>query len=113
MGTPGGEGPPTEGEPHQWNDLPDIIELEGDPFPLRIERPYDPARDLWKTRGMLARRLLYLLAATILFPLFLVAFERISPEQLKTVLEPILPPLFALVGTALGFYFGGSGRPGG
>jgi hypothetical protein len=109
MDPPGEEPPEQEESEGVWRiELPSVID---EPFPRRVERPYDPAKELWKTRGLLARRLLYLLAITILLPLGLVAFGRIGSDELKTVLEPILPPLFALVGTALGFYFGGSGRP--
>ncbi len=55
--------------------------------------------------AVLAILVLLLVAAVIATAFTLVANRRISMADMRTLLELILGPLFALAGAALGFYF--------
>ena len=68
-----------------------------------------PARDAVPRKRpaglVLALAVLLLLAAVIATAFVLVANRRISLADMRTLLELMLGPLFALAGAALGFYF--------
>lgn len=74
-----------------------------------------PAEGDWVTKELKPRRrssgalvvlaVLILLAAVIATAFVLIANRRISIADMRTLLELILGPLFALAGAALGFYF--------
>jgi hypothetical protein len=66
---------------------------------------YDPAEDREKVRGRIAGGLVALLAVLTLVPTAAVIFGT-SADDLKTILEVVLPPVVALCGSALGFYYG-------
>jgi hypothetical protein len=55
----------------------------------------------------LAIAVLFLLALVIATAFVLVATKRIGVQDMRSLLELMLGPLFALAGTALGFYFAG------
>ncbi len=65
--------------------------------------PYSPDKDRETTRGTLARWLVALLWFTVGGALFFIALGRLDSTALT---QSIFPPVIALVGTALGFYFG-------
>jgi hypothetical protein len=48
-----------------------------------------------------------MLAGTIFGAFLLLVLRWASPSDVKDLLTVILPPLIALTGSALGFYFGG------
>jgi hypothetical protein len=73
------------------------------PAPIEIEL----ARE--HIRGILAIYLVSLLAAVLLSLLMAAIAGALAPAEVKNLLEPIVSPLIALAGTAIGFYFG---RPG-
>jgi hypothetical protein len=86
---------------------------EGEPAPNAVESPPSaaepPAAKAYARRRssglLLAIAVLILLAAVIATAFTLVANRRISMADMRTLLELILGPLFALAGAALGFYF--------
>jgi len=71
---------------------------------------YNPEPDREKIRGKIAQELIWLLIGIIVLSLILVLLFPGDLEKIKTVLELILSPLFALVGTATGFYFGANSK---
>jgi enoyl-CoA hydratase/carnithine racemase len=77
---------------------------------LQAFPPYDPAEDREKARRLLAYALLALLA-TVVFALLGADFAGwIELNDTKDLAASILSPIVVLVGTALGFYFGGQGK---
>ncbi len=58
-------------------------------------------------RGVLALGLVIVLAGIVGGALLLVALGSVSVADMKGLLESVLPPVVALTGTAVGFYFGG------
>ncbi len=91
---------------------------EGEPAadePPRDSAQAGPVAEPRATRELVPRRrssglllviaILILLAAVIATAFTLVANRRISIADMRTLLELILGPLFALAGAALGFYF--------
>lgn len=65
------------------------------------EKPFDLLRAQEETRGLLAKGLLLLLAATVLSVIGLAAAGRLSAVEMAAILSPVV----TLTGTALGFYF--------
>jgi hypothetical protein len=93
-----------------------IVEIQEDVAPKPLTQPkelaYDPepARD--EARKWLAYSLVLLLSVIVMFSYF--SLWRMSKDKfdsLKALLELVLGPVVALVGSATGFYFGG-GRSG-
>ena len=72
----------------------------------RLE-PYNPARQREATRALIAGGLITILALTIGGIFYLVAIDKL---EATTLTQTVLPALVGLVGTALGFYFGGESR---
>jgi hypothetical protein len=73
-------------------------------------KPYDPERDREAVRGRIALLLIWILAGIIVAS-FLTVWG--SPDKFPTVkslLELIIAPVVALVGSATGFYFGGKSK---
>ena len=68
---------------------------------------FDPAPTRERMRGRLAWAVVGLLAGTIFLAFLLVGLKRVSVEDMRTLLEPIVPAEVALAGSAIGFYFGG------
>lgn len=58
-------------------------------------------------RGWLARALVILLMGTVIAVLTLLALHRIAGNEAALVLSPVV----AVVGTVMGFYFGGKDDP--
>ncbi len=93
------------------------IQHEGEPTvaePARNVAQQAPAPAQAAPRGVVVKRssglglaiaVLFLLAAVIATAFVLVANRRISMADMRTLLELMLGPLFALAGAALGFYF--------
>ena len=71
------------------------------------EVPYDPEPDRDRVRGWLALALVVLLIAVILAAWATLWTGVVTEPEIKDLLGVILPPVVALVGSALGFYFGG------
>jgi hypothetical protein len=70
-------------------------------------RPYDREQERDTVRGLLALLLVFLLIGVVLAAWVSLWF-RLAPEpEIKDLLSVILPPVVALVGSAIGFYFGG------
>jgi F0F1-type ATP synthase assembly protein I len=66
---------------------------------------YDPIRAREEVRSIIAKGLIWLLSATIVIGFALFYFtDRYT--DLKDLLTIIFPPLIAIIGTVLGFYFG-------
>lgn len=72
--------------------------------------PYNPAKDREDARRRLAYGLLGLLAAIVAALLGANFAGWISLAETKDLAAAILSPIVVLVGTALGFYFGGQGE---
>lgn len=69
---------------------------------------YDPGPDREKWRGRLAGAVLGILACTIAVGFIALWQHWGTPAEIKDFLGGFITPLFALAGSALGFYFGGS-----
>jgi hypothetical protein len=73
-------------------------------------KAYDPAKDQENARRRLAYGLLALLALIVVGLLGATFGDLISTTETKDLAGVILSPVVVLVGTALGFYFGGQGE---
>jgi hypothetical protein len=73
---------------------------EPDVKPFNIEEAQE------KTRGAIAAGLVGLLFMLVIFA-FMSLWSKADPKDLKTLLDMLLAPIIALVGSATGFYFGG------
>ncbi len=77
------------------------------------ERPYDPAREREKKRGVIAVTLVSALCGIVAMAfvyVFVALLTGGSVELLKSVLEIIYAPIVGLVGAVTGFYFGERSR---
>jgi hypothetical protein len=71
------------------------------------EKPYDPEPRRERMRGALASGLVLILAA-VAAAAWITIWARLATEaEVKDLLGVMLPPVVALVGSAIGFYFGG------
>jgi hypothetical protein len=77
--------------------------LDGSPFELR-------SRPVEDTRALIAFSLLALLAGVVAALLLLLAFRRISVDEMVRLMGVMLAPLVGLVGAATGYYYGRSNR---
>jgi hypothetical protein len=88
-------------------DGPTIEEVDVD-LPTRpVEKPWDPEPARERLRGALAAILLVLLAAVIGLAWLALWADIATEPEIKDLLSVMLTPVVALVGSALGFYFGG------
>lgn len=71
------------------------------------EVPYDPEPNRDKVRGYLAGGLVALLVAVVVAAWVTLWVGAVTEPEIKDILGVILSPVVALVGSALGFYFGG------
>jgi hypothetical protein len=71
------------------------------------ERPYDPEPNRDKVRGYLAIALVVLLVGVLVAAWASLWSGLVTEPEVKDLLSVMLPPVVALVGSALGFYFGG------
>ena len=83
--------------------LGDFRHLEpapGLPEPLEVLL----VREEW--RGYIAMFLLALIGAVVLTLLIATVAGALSTDEVSALFEPLLTPLFTLVGSVVGFYFG-------
>jgi fatty acid desaturase len=73
-------------------------------------KAYDPAKDQEDARRRLAYGLLALLGFVVVALLVADFFHWVSTDDVKDLALAVLSPIVVLVGTALGFYFGGQGE---
>lgn len=101
-------------------DKPEVVDLEVGPSApdfsaAPIVEPYDPAKAQETMRGQIAIILLFILCLVIAFAFYYLERLPLGPAtkdytaNLVTVLQIIFGPIVALVGTALGYYFGSKG----
>jgi hypothetical protein len=82
------------------------VDLTAEPLSAPIApQPKDPTQQRESMRGYLALAILGLFAAVILLSL-IAQIAGTDQESLIRLLEIVLPPIIALAGTAVGFYFG-------
>lgn len=72
-----------------------------------VEKKWDPEPSREKLRGILAGSLVAILAAVIAAAWWTIWQRFATPEEVKDFLAVVLSPVVALVGSAIGFYFGG------
>jgi hypothetical protein len=101
---PSGEPPGGDEDPR---DLAQPVQKTVITSVTRPDTTWDQDRFREETRGSLAGRLVWMLAGTIFGAFLLLVLRWASPSDVKDLLTVILPPLIALTGSALGFYFGG------
>jgi hypothetical protein len=110
---PGQGGAPDEHE--DLTDEPQLgaveppLDLTAEPVRSTVEPsivPTDLESVRERKRGYLAAALVGILAALVLGSPIALAFGA-NVDELKSLLEVLLPPVIALTGTAVGFYFGG------
>ena len=78
-----------------------------------MKKPYDPAPEREKKRGIIALVLVSALCGIIVLAfLYMFIFPAASTdiEALKSLLEIIFAPIVGLVGAVTGFYFGEKSR---
>jgi hypothetical protein len=93
------------GEPQRAPDQPEIEEMEV-PSISSLQRPRRGARfDVSDIRAYLAIGFGVILLLTVLFA-FISVWVGVEWEQLKGLLDVLLPAETALLGSAVGFYFG-------
>jgi len=99
---------PGPGRPRPAADNPEPVELDVDlPSSPPSNKPWDPEPGREKLRGYLAGGLVVLLAGVIAAA-WVTLWLRIAPSsEVKDLLGIMLTPVVALVGSAVGFYFGG------
>lgn len=86
---------------------PAIEELDVELPKQPTEKPWDPEPGREKLRGYLATGLVLLLAGVIGAAWLTLWLGISSAPEIKDLLGVLLPPVVALVGSAVGFYFGG------
>lgn len=74
--------------------------------PAVVSEPYDPRPARESMRGVLALGLLALLGGVTALT-YLLVYGQGDTAAASELLERLFPPIVALAGTALGFYFGG------
>lgn len=111
---------PSAAQKSDGAEKPEVIDLDEGPSTLDssatpIVELYDPAKAQETTRGKIAIILLFILAFVIAFAFYFLERLPLGPNtkdyaaNLVTVLQIIFGPIVALVGTALGYYFGSKG----
>jgi heme A synthase len=90
---------------------PEVVDVEevdvSLPAKAAREVPYNPEPNRDRVRGWLALALVVLLVAVIVAAWVTLWAGAVSEPEIKDLLGVLLPPVVALVGSALGFYFGG------
>jgi hypothetical protein len=85
----------------------DVIDIDLGNLDLADNAPRQgPARPLEDTRARIAFVLLAILAGILVFLMSLLAFGRVSTEELVKLLGVLLAPIVGLVGAATGYYYG-------
>jgi len=80
----------------------DQLESAGPP-----QKPYNFAKKQEKVRGLIAQGLIVMLAIIILLAFISLWYFGSSFADLEKLMTIIFGPVIALVGTAIGYYFGG------
>ncbi|MGH6662554.1 MAG: hypothetical protein ACREB6_13525 [Rhodospirillales bacterium] len=73
-------------------------------------KPYDPEEDRERLRGVIAIIIVGLLVGIVIFSFVTLWFKWVAVTDLKSVLELVLSPIVALVGSVTGFYYGGRSK---
>lgn len=73
-------------------------------------QPYDPEPRREQLRGILALAVVGLLSGTVLLSFVAIWLDWTTAAEMQDLLSGLFPPLVALAGSALGFYFGGRTR---
>jgi len=76
------------------------------PPPGSFERPFDPNPARESVRGLIAQWLVLLLAGIVTAAFWFAAWRPDARDSLKDLLQVVLGPVVALVGSATGYYFG-------
>lgn len=80
----------------------------GDLASPKTSAPYDPSRHRELLRGAIALSLILLLWLVVLAPFkLLLGPDKLEFASVKELLGRLLSPVVGLVGSAIGFYFGG------
>jgi hypothetical protein len=79
------------------------------PPPPPESKPYDPLPEREQRRGQIAQALIALLAILVLFSFLTLWLCPWASSYLKDLLTIFFAPIATLVGSAIGFYFGGGG----
>jgi hypothetical protein len=83
---------------------PRLTDQLGGPFAVRVSETTEKHRE--GTRRWLAFGLLLLLAAIALLSVGAVILGLQNTDDVKSIADVVFPPIVALTGSALGFYFG-------
>jgi len=84
----------------------DVVMADGGDLPSPDLKKFNLEEAQERTRGQIAGALVALLFVIVIFA-FMTVWAKFAMDDLKVVLELIVGPVIALVGTATGFYFGG------
>lgn len=74
------------------------------------DKPYDPVKHRDDARKNIATVLLIILAITLLFSFITLWMIGPDEDSLRDVMTAFSGPMFSIIGTALGFYFGSEGN---
>lgn len=85
----------------------DEEDFTGDDIGGDLDMPIELGRKRENVRGRLATALIGLLALVVIGAGVISAAGWLTVKQVGELLEILLPPVVALTGTAIGFYFGG------
>ena len=83
---------------------PGVTVVASEP-PPKLE-PYNPAKDRENVRGQLAKGLVWLLALIVVVSFAILVFAPHRSDGLRELLTIVFGPITALVGAAVGYYFG-------
>lgn len=83
-----------------------------DSLPIPKTAPYDPAKTREWTRVFLSGTLVFILAIVVIAPLIMLWGKWATITDLKELLTILVSPVVALVGAAVGFYFGEKSKGG-
>ena len=67
---------------------------------------WNPGEIRENVRGVIAKWLVLILAALVTIPFWFVAWRSDQSDEVLAILQVVLGPVVALVGSATGFYFG-------
>lgn len=94
-------------EPANPTEALEELDFGGSGDPPKVERPrvFNPEPGREKIRGRIAIGLVILLAVVCLAGLGAVIAGKTS-QEVREIMEVVLPPVVALCGSAIGFYYG-------
>lgn len=100
----------TEEPPKDFTEALSDYAFSVDDLEAPTTEEYDPEPQREELRGILAVALVAILAAIVGLSFIAIWWDWATPEEVRELLSALFPPLVALAGTALGFYFGGHNR---